>query len=484
MCIGIDKSNIDFVELVGEATRIPICIQQIKEVFEKDPSRTLNSTDCIARGCALQAAMLSPNFQVAQFQIEEYNNFPVSIIYKFKGTDKLSNKELFKVGSSLPSTKSITFDNKLGNLDLLIQYSEGADVMKGMPAQIAQYDISEAKPDEKTEKYSFVMRVSNNIHNIPCLDQAEFVQEWTEEEKIPIKMAASKAPEPKKEEEKKDGEAPKEGEAEQPAAPEQPAPEQQYEIKKRAKKTHTPINFKTQSYALAPAQRKQYEQRENDLKLGDSDILEMKELRNNLEAYSYEMRNNLDSYGSWEKYLDDATKATFLQEINQVVDWIYGDGEQAPKAEYQKWTEKFRAIGEPVKQRHFYYTELDVYYAQFDKAAKDIQAKLENSGHLQGEQMETVIKKLEEARKFFEGVKADQAAKKLYENPAYSLNQIIQTLSLLKSETDAIFNAPPPKVEKSDEKMKEDEAKSSEKKEEAAPEDSEMKNEEPAKEAS
>jgi len=40
----------------------------------------------------------------------------------------------------------------------------------------------------------------------------------------------------------------------------------------------------------------------------DFDILEMKQLRNNLEAYSYEMRNNLDSYGSFEKYLDEPTK--------------------------------------------------------------------------------------------------------------------------------------------------------------------------------
>jgi len=36
---------------------------------------------------------------------------------------------------------------------------------------------------------------------------------------------------------------------------------------------------------------------------GDSDILEWKELRNNLEAYSYEMRSNLDAYGNFEKYL-------------------------------------------------------------------------------------------------------------------------------------------------------------------------------------
>lgn len=51
--IGIPKDTIHSIELVGEATRIPCCINQIEEAFGKTPSRTLNSTDCIARGCAL-----------------------------------------------------------------------------------------------------------------------------------------------------------------------------------------------------------------------------------------------------------------------------------------------------------------------------------------------------------------------------------------------------------------------------------------------
>jgi len=42
---------------------------------------------------------------------------------------------------------------------------------------------------------------------------------------------------------------------------------------------------------------------EDLLRDGDAEILEWKELRNTLEAYSYEMRSNLDSYGSFEKYL-------------------------------------------------------------------------------------------------------------------------------------------------------------------------------------
>jgi len=106
------------------------------------------------------------------------------------------------------------------------------------------------------------------------------------------------------------------------------------------------------------------------------DILEQKELRNVLESYSYEMRNNLDSYGTFEKYLDDETKKTFLAEINVVVDWIYGDGESAPLEEYKTRIAKFRAIGDPVKARHFYYSELDLYFEQHATAQKEISNKL------------------------------------------------------------------------------------------------------------
>ena len=185
------------------------------------------------------------------------------------------------------------------------------------------------------------------------------------------------------------------------------------------------------------------------------DILEVKELKNTLEAYSYDMRNNLDSYGSLEKYLEDGQRAAFLKEINEVVDWLYGDGEAASKEEYKVRIDKFKKIGDPVKQRHFYYGELDLYFGQFDQISANIKSKLESIAHLTDAQKETVTKKHEEAQKFMDGVKADRAGKQLFQDPAYTLDQILTTFNLVKSETDAIFNAPPPKPkeEKKDEKM-------------------------------
>ena len=175
---GLKSTEIDFVELVGDATRAPSVQGVLKEVYGKEElHRTLNSQETVARGCALQAAMLSPNFSVAAFEIEEYNEHQINIQYKFDGGDKVSNKELFKIGSNFPSTKTITFENKAGGLDLLINYAEGANIPEGLPKQIAQYHISEGKLDEKKqiEKFAFVMRVTNNIHNVPSLAECEFV---------------------------------------------------------------------------------------------------------------------------------------------------------------------------------------------------------------------------------------------------------------------------------------------------------------------
>lgn len=208
----------------------------------------------------------------------------------------------------------------------------------------------------------------------------------------------------------------------------------------------------------------------------DQEILEQKFLRNTLEAYSYEMRNNLDSYGTFEKYLDEATRTSFIAEINQVVEWIYGEGETAPKTEFKTRLDKFKAIGEPVRQRHFYYSELDVYFSQLGEAVSRIRNRADTIEHITEDQKSLIQKKIDATNDFFGKVKADRESKQLYENPAFTLDQIISTLSLLKSETDAIFSkvkAPKAEEPKKEEKPEEAEAKQ---------EDAEMKNEEKAAE--
>jgi len=80
--LGLQANQIEFVELVGDCTRTPIIQSVIKQVFEKEElNRTLNALECIARGAALNSAMMTPFFNVAEFKMEDYNNLPVTVNY-------------------------------------------------------------------------------------------------------------------------------------------------------------------------------------------------------------------------------------------------------------------------------------------------------------------------------------------------------------------------------------------------------------------
>ena len=56
--------EIHSVEIVGGSSRVPAIKRLIEKVFKQTPSTTLNQDEAVARGCALQCAMLSPTFKV------------------------------------------------------------------------------------------------------------------------------------------------------------------------------------------------------------------------------------------------------------------------------------------------------------------------------------------------------------------------------------------------------------------------------------
>lgn len=62
---GLKLDDIASVEIVGGSTRIPAIKNLIEKIFHKFPSTTLNQDEAVARGCALQCAMLSPAFKVS-----------------------------------------------------------------------------------------------------------------------------------------------------------------------------------------------------------------------------------------------------------------------------------------------------------------------------------------------------------------------------------------------------------------------------------
>lgn len=76
---GLSLEAIDAVEIVGGSCRVPAVKNRIMEVFKKDLSTTLNIDESVARGCALQCAMLSPTFKVRDFSITDIQPYPIQL---------------------------------------------------------------------------------------------------------------------------------------------------------------------------------------------------------------------------------------------------------------------------------------------------------------------------------------------------------------------------------------------------------------------
>lgn len=69
------------MELAGGSSRIPAIKRLIEEVFGKGTSTTLNQDESVARGCALQCAMLSPAVRVRDFSVTDIQPYPIKLMW-------------------------------------------------------------------------------------------------------------------------------------------------------------------------------------------------------------------------------------------------------------------------------------------------------------------------------------------------------------------------------------------------------------------
>lgn len=64
-------NDIDFVEIIGGTTRIPVLKKSISDVFGKPLSSTLNQDEAVAKGAAFICAIHSPTLRVRPFKFED-----------------------------------------------------------------------------------------------------------------------------------------------------------------------------------------------------------------------------------------------------------------------------------------------------------------------------------------------------------------------------------------------------------------------------
>jgi len=156
---NLTVDQIDSVEVVGGASRVPWFKSMCSEAFGgKELATTMNADETVARGCALQAAILSPLYKVREFKVDDTSANGISVGWLGTSAEASAPKEddgdtvmvggdgdaktaeVFPAGSLNGIQKLLTFYRK-GPFDIKAQYVEGAILPLESSRELGTYKI-------------------------------------------------------------------------------------------------------------------------------------------------------------------------------------------------------------------------------------------------------------------------------------------------------------------------------------------------------
>ncbi|GJU44080.1 heat shock 70 kDa protein 15-like protein [Tanacetum coccineum] len=362
------------VEVVGSGSRVPAVIKILTEFFGKEPRRTMNASECVSKGCALECAILSPTFKVREFQVQE--SFPFSIALTWKGMAQDSQNGtvedqqsiVFPKGNPIPSVKALTFFRS-GTFSVDLQYADVSELKA--PAAISTYTIG---PFQATNCAKVKVKARLNLHGIVSVDSAQLIEE--EEVEVPVTK------EPSKEATKMDTDN---ASADVPSTNEtdvnmEDAPvtengavdtgdnavkmETDTKVeapKKKVKKSNIPVSEVVHG-AMLPADVQQAVEKEFEMALQDRVMEETKDKKNAVEAYVYDMRNKL--HDKLYEFVTDPDREQLIAKLQETEDWLYEDGEDETKGVYIAKLDELKKQGDPIEQRYKEHSERDSFVGQ------------------------------------------------------------------------------------------------------------------------
>lgn len=452
--INVSKYSIHSVEIVGGTTRIPIIQKAIQEAYGQTLLKTLNTTECIARGAAIQAAVVSPLFKVSEYALEEANYYPVRCAWKFLENPQAYSENkmdiedarnnpikqrsiLFDVGSNVPSVKAVSF-HKEDAVEFRLFYDP---VPIGAQELISTYLIHNPKPQHP--EFKVKLRVHFNRDGIVEFDSSQLIEEWEEDEEVP----------PPKEGEKKDEAAPKE------------APKKKK--KTRSSDIKTDIVFR---HGLSQSQINQHFEEECQMANNDRLIHETYHKKNELESYIYDLRSKLAD--KHKKYVDTATAESFIAQLADTESWLYGDGLKTTKNAYAAKLEGLRKVGDPIEKRVQEYEQIPEHVQNLitlvDNVEQTLRPDNETIAHVTAEDRKPVLELAASIKAWAFNALSVVEKSPTTKNAPITTQEIQQKFHELQNKANPVIHKPkpePPK-EKKEEKPAEEPKKSDEMKDE------------------
>jgi len=487
--------DIASVEICGGSIRVPAIKRLISTVFMQEPRTSLNADEAVARGCAVQCAIISPVFRVREFAIQDM--CPYSISLRYTDPTGLTNMEVFPHGYAMPSSRQLTFLRK--EPFQLEAYYTDASQLPNSQSVIGQFLIDGVTPTPEGEVSKVKVKVRLNQNGVFSCSQAQIVEKVEKQVEVDVtpekpsstttkaptadagnnepmetteNSASNAQPQPPSaatpddattandpaspppphsaEPQQVNGDTTAQEPMETTSAPAQPA-------KKMVMKTvnkYVDLPMRSTIFQLPNTLLQSYIEVEKKMEQHDRHEKERSSAKNSLEEYVYDMRDKI--FGSYESYLTETDREQFSATLSSTEDWLYEEeGENAEKAIYEARLASLRTgFGDKLVHRA---KEADLrpgaledlgrLIVQTRKALDMYKAGDEQYQHWDAVDVEILEKALAEKDQWLAAKVAAQNALKPFQDPAVTAAEVQQQRRDLDKITSPIVNKPKPKVD-------------------------------------
>lgn len=324
---GLSVEKINSVELVGSGSRIPAIGRVLASIFKREPSRTINASECVARGCALQCAMLSPVFRVKEYEVQDSIPFSIGLSSEKGPISTLSNGVLFPKGHPFPSSKILTL-HRTNTFHMEAFYANPTELPFGVSPQFNSFTIGPFQSHSQTAKVK--VRVQLNLHGIVTIDSAKLIEGDADNN------AHSEE---------------QEGKYESAPAVENDADNDSGGLRngRAIKRMEIPVAESTigrmTKDELSGAEQKEHWLTQQDLKMEQT-----QESKNALESYVYEMRDKI--LNSYRAYAGESEREDISRKLAETEEWLYEDGDDESVSVYTAKLQDLKKLLDPVEHRY------------------------------------------------------------------------------------------------------------------------------------